>query len=526
MTVLLDEAQATGVQDPRLFYAPGPIVGNLGQEAIDLANMAGLELDPWQQKTMHQASSVNPDRPFFNSYTGRQELKWECFEVGVMVSRQNGKGSILEARELAGLFLWGERVIIHSAHEFATSKEAFMRIETLIEGCADLSREVKRMSRSHGEEGIELMSGQRLLFKTRTKGGGRGFTGDTLILDEAMYLVAMQVGALLPTLSARPNGQIWYTGSAGDRDSEQFGAVRARALSGKYDPSLAWLEWSIDAHTEMCPRDCDEHDDPTSIESYAKANPGLGIRISVEHVRKEQRSMKPETFLQERLGVGDWPVIGEAWKIISKEKWAARADEASELSAEYSLAIDVTPDLAYSCIVAAGTPVDGETERPPTHIELTGDEYGYDHRAGTQWLVPTVIQICKARPPSYVVVDKATQAGTFWEDLEKAAEDAKVKINLISPSGREFAQACGDFYRAVCPSRGEDPALVHLDQPPLNRAVSGADKRLLSDMWAWNKRTSSDDISPLVAATLAMWGHKKWLNEKPKTSAPWVWYGR
>lgn len=516
-----------GIQEPRLFYAPGPVVGNLGQEAIDLANMAGLELDPWQQLTMNQAASVNPERPFFNPYTNRQELKWECFEVGVMVSRQNGKGSILEARELAGLFLWGERVIIHSAHEFATSKEAFMRIESLIEGCADLAREVKRMSRSHGEEGIELMSGQRLLFKTRTKGGGRGFTGDCLILDEAMYLVSAQVGALMPTLSARPNGQIWLTGSAGDRDSEQFGAVRARALSGKFDPSLAWLEWSIDAHTDMCPKDCDEHDDPDAVESFAKANPGLGIRISVEHVQNERRAMKHETFLQERLGVGDWPVVGEAWKIIPKSKWEARADDSSVLSADFSLAIDVTPDLGYSCIVAAGTPLSVIDEDDPiTHIELTGDEYGYDHRAGTQWLVPTVIQICKARQPSYVVVDKATQAGTFWEDLEKAAEKAKVKINLISPSSREFAQACGDFYRAVCPSRGEIPALAHLGQPPLGRAVSGADKRILSDMWAWNKRTSSDDISPLVAATLAVWGHKKWLNEKQETSAPWVSYGR
>lgn len=528
MTVVQDESVVLGVQRPRLFHAPGPVVGTMGAEAIELAAHAGLDLDPWQQLSLNEASSLNPDRVFWNPYTEREELKWQCFEVGMMVSRQNGKGSILEARELAGLFLWGERVIIHSAHEFATSKEAFARIEMLIASTDDLRKEVKRINRSHGEEGIELLSGQRLLFKTRTKGGGRGFTGDCLILDEAMYLNSTQVGALMPTLSARPNSQIWYTGSAGDRDSEQFGAVRARALR-KNDPSLVWLEWSIDAHTDFCAPDCDEHDDPNAVESFAIANPGLGIRIGVEHVQKERRAMKHETFMQERLGVGDWPVEGEAWKIIARDKWMDRQDEWSVLGPEFALAIDVTPDLKYSCIVAAGAPElegDDDPRADFTHVELTADEDEYDHREGTRWLVPAVIAICKARKPAYVAVDKKTQAGTFWDDLEKAAERAKIKINLISPSSSEFAQACGDFYRAVCPARGEAPSLVHLGQAPLNSAVGGADKRDLSDMWAWNKRTSSDDISPLVAATNAMWAWKKYLNEKPAASAPWIYYGR
>jgi hypothetical protein len=45
-----------------------------------------------------------------------------------VVPRQNGKGTILEARELAGLFLLGERLLIHSAHEQDTSLEHFRRL--------------------------------------------------------------------------------------------------------------------------------------------------------------------------------------------------------------------------------------------------------------------------------------------------------------------------------------------------------------------------------------------------------------
>ena len=44
-----------------------------------------------------------------------------------MISRERE-----EARELAGLFLWGEKQIIHSAHEFATASEALDRMDDRI----------------------------------------------------------------------------------------------------------------------------------------------------------------------------------------------------------------------------------------------------------------------------------------------------------------------------------------------------------------------------------------------------------
>lgn len=448
---------------------------------------------------------------YWNPYTQRYENKWAAFEVGLIVSRQNGKGSILEARELAGLFLLGERLIIHSAHQFDTSKEAFERILVLIEDTPELMREVSRITRSHGEEGIELKNGQRLRFRTRTKGGGRGFTADCLILDEAMYLGAPQISALMPTLSARPNPQLWYTGSAGDKDSTQLGRVRARAMRGD-DPRLFFAEWSIDSCTAFCPHDCEEHDRHDDVESYAKANPGLGIRISVEHVESERRSMDAETFACERLGVGDWPVDGDQWAVIGEDSWDAREDGDSEIvGTPLVLAVDTTPDRSYSCISAAGG--NGAEQ---THVEVTSIDGVYDHRPGTQWVVPRLLKIFAALKPDAVVIDKASQAGSFITELEESG------IEVITPVAREYAQACGEFYSGIVPRKGNEPDIVHIGQRPLTHAVAGADKRDLSDMWAWSKRLSSSDISPLVSCTLAAWGYKKLVLEKPKTSAPWI----
>ena len=444
----------------------------------------------------------------------REDGKWAAFEVGLIVSRQNGKGSILEARELAGLYLLGEKLIIHSAHQFDTSKEAFGRILMLIEQTPDLEAEVARVSRSHGEEGIELKNGSRLRFRTRTKGGGRGFSCDCLILDEAMYLGSQQVGALMPTLSSRtevtPGGpQIWYTGSAGDQESTQLGRVRARAIKGD-DPRLFYAEWSIDACTDYCPNDCDEHDQTDTVESYAKANPGLGIRISVEHVESERRSMDSDTFLQERLGVGDWPVEGDAWSVISEESWMRRADITSYLLDPFVLAVDTSPGLNPTTSIAAA----GRNDEGSVHVEVTGYET-YDCRPGTSWVVDRVVEIWKTQHPVGVVIDKRSQAGMFIDELEAAG------VKLIHPTTAEFAQSCGEFYTGIVPRKGNVPNVTHINQKPLNSAVAGADTRDLADCWAWSRRTSSVDISPLVACTLATWGYKRIANEK-KPSAPWA----
>ena len=521
-----------GHQLPRISHvvpAAHPKLSAVGREVADLAALAGLNLDPWQAWVMDNAL-IQREQVFWNEFTERYENQWQHFEVGLVVSRQNGKGSILEARELAGLFVLGERLIIHSAHQFDTSKEAFHRILYLIENTPDLDQEVSRVSRSHGEEGIELRNGQRLRFRTRTKGGGRGFTGDCLILDEAMILNSDQVAALMPTLSARPNPQLWYTGSAGDKDASQLGRVRHRAIKGN-DPRLFYAEWSIDGCNAFCPKGCTDHDlqrmpEDCPVErqeearekvllSYAKSNPGLGIRISVEHIDAESRSMSEESFAMERLGVGDWPVEGDEWRVLGKSQWDSRKDEESQIIGDFVLAVDTTPNTEYSCIGVCGLNRNGMT-----HIEVTSDsEFDplrpYDHRPGVRWVVPRVHEIWKTQKPLAVAIDKAHQAGAFIEELEDLG------IKVISPLPREYAQACGELYSGVIPRKGNEPSLVHIGQPPLTQAVAGADKRELEGSWAWSKKLSVSDISPLVACTVALWGFKK-MQLEPKPSAPWA----
>src|SRR5215510_728706 len=110
-----------GDQRPRLCSVPASVWSE-GERVASVSAAAGLYLDEWQQWMLDQALSRREDR------------KWSAFEVALIVSRQNGKGAILEALELAALFLddFDCDLILHSAHEFKTAAEAFMRIQSLI----------------------------------------------------------------------------------------------------------------------------------------------------------------------------------------------------------------------------------------------------------------------------------------------------------------------------------------------------------------------------------------------------------
>jgi hypothetical protein len=61
----------------------------------------------------------------------------------------------------------------------------------------------------------------------------------------------------------------------------------------------------------------------------------------------------------------------------------------------------------------------------------------------------------------------------------------------------------------------DSQSLRHLGTPELDAAVAGAITRPLGDAWAWSRKSSSVDISPLVASTMALWGLK---NARPTRS--------
>lgn len=439
-----------GSQRPRVSSDPEGAVASSGQEAADLAASIGLHLDPWQSHILDVALGERADGT------------WAAFEVAAIVSRQNGKGAVIEARELAGLFLLGERLILHSAHQFRTSLEAFRRMETLLEG-SDLAREIKRIRRTTGEESIELRSGARLQYIARSGGAGRGFSGDCVILDEAFNLGGEAMSALLPTLSARPNPQVWYTSSAGMSSSEQLARVRARALAGG-SPRLAYFEWSAPDDAGL--------DDPAA---WAQANPALGLRIDADFIAAEREAMPDVEFARERLGIWQAPKASQA---IDPAVWTSLIGPTPPQGRDVVFALDVAPDHSSATVAAAWSTPDG------TWLQLA------DHRPGVDWVVARCGELLE-RWGGTVLVEQTGTAGFLLP-----------RLNGTEPVSRRFyADACSSLDAAV-----SSRSVRHGNQRELNDAVAAA--RWSSSGEAGQRVLSRKDprVSPLVAAALALHG--------------------
>ena len=467
---MTSRSAALAVAQPRIGTWP-KARSSAGAEAVELAASAGLILDDWQAFALDCALGE------------RKDGKWAAFEVGLIVPRQNGKGSILEARELAGLFLFGEQLILHSAHEFKTAQEAFRRLLMLVENTDDLRKRVSRIRTSHGEEGIELTTGQRLRFVARSTGSGRGFSGDVVILDEAYRLPREALGALMPTLSARPNPQLWYASSAGHVDSEVLRSLRDRGAES--EEGLCYLEWSAEPSASP--------DDPAA---WRQANPALGIRITEEHVGRELAAMPAEEFARERLGI--WSDPGLADTAVSASEWSKCVDQSSSVLDPVSLGVDVSPDGSTSVAIA------GQRSDGLLHVELI------DHRPGTSWAVERVQALVRRWSPSSVFLDAGAPAGALLPDLERAG------VQVRKVAGREMAQAA-----VALASHIDQQTLRHLQQPDLDAAVAGARRRVVGDLWAFGRRGSFADISPLCAVALAAWGHAQTAGREPQIFDLW-----
>jgi hypothetical protein len=473
-SLLLERSVALpfGAQRPRICSVP-PYVSSAGDEAIELARLAGLELDEWQQFVLRESLGERPDG------------KWAAPTVGLVVGRQNGKNAILEARELAGLFLLGEKLIIHTAHEQKTASEHFRRVLNRIKGTPQLAGRMLKSIAGKGSEGIELEDGARIFFSTRTGGGGRGLTVDLMVYDEAMHLTEDERSALTPTraaLSMHGNIQTWYTGSAVDRqnpkhDGGPLTQVRDRGLSGA--DKVAYFEWSAPGDDPAAVSD-DVASDP---EMWAFANPGLGVRISHEWVEHERTvEMGARGFAVERLSIGDWPDPNAVSQDkIPLEAWSALVDASSRRAGPVCFVFDVSPDGASAAIAVGGHRRDGLE-----HVEIV------EHRPGTAWLEERLVELVERHEPDVIECDGRGPAAEFIGKL------ANRGVTVGAVDAAEHAQACQSLLGAV-----EAGSFRHLGTPELAAALRGASVRKLVDAWAWSRSASSADICPLVAFTLA-----------------------
>ena len=419
--------------------------------------MAGLRLDEWQRWCLSEMLQTDA--------TGR----WSAFEAAVVVPRQNGKGGLLEARQLFGLFLGGEVLQVHTAHEFKTAFEHFLRITSLIESTPELEERVMRIRRGAGEQSVELKTGERLRFLARSAGSGRGMSGDTVYVDEAFALTPPIMGALLPTMSAVPNPQIIYTSSAPRFDQAVLFDLVQRGRAGG-SPRLFYAEWGNEESVDTNDRD-----------AWARANPALGIRIDESFIEAELEAMQsfPEEFRRERLGIVQ---TSDVSTVLSLPKWRACTDPHS-IAEGGTAALSVGPGSMWAALGYAARRPDGLL-----HVEVAR------HEQGTGW----VLEACQrayadtGRP---IVIDPKSPTSGVVDRLEQAG------VPLLKISFPEFTSACVTFQDELNNER-----VRHLGQERLTAAIAKVAIRTFGESWVFSARQSEVDITPLLSVVVATIG--------------------
>ena len=183
---------------------------------------------------------------------------------------------------------------------------------------------------------------------------------------------------------------------------------------------------------------------------------------------------------------------------IDVAKWRSLEDPESRITGPIVIGFDVGPNK-QSSIAIAGLRDDGLV-----HPEIT------DHRLTTGELVERIVQLANDHDPWKIIVDAFGVAGEVVAQLEEQG------IDVYKVTGAEHAEAVGVFMEEVT-----EETLRHLGSSELLDAVRGAKLRNVGDANLWSRRNSSIDISPLVAATLAVWGARGMPEDDPDRWRIW-----
>ena len=467
-------ATKIGAQRPRLSLVP-MYASSAADEVLMLAASCGLQLDDWQQWVLRNLLAEDD--------AGRLVAQ----QALLLVPRQNGKNAILEAVELGALYLFNERRIIHTAQLAKTANDHMQRMVALIKENPKLEAVTQFFFAANDKRIMRTDTGGQIEFITRGKKAVRGGSPQRVVFDEALYLSDEQMQAIIPALSAQSmnvdaSPQIIYTSSAPLPESDVLHRLRSACMSGELKNAF-FAEWS-----------CPPGTDPTDREGWAQANPAFNIRISESWIAENELPvLSPEAFAIERLGI----VIGADGGNSELPNWARCLDAESQPAGKVSLAVDAAPDLSWVSIAVAGDRADGLA-----HVEVV-------ERCTSVTDAVVILKAMWGKHRMPVHLDPRAAASALIPPLM----DARIKVVELNTA--DLLKAC-----ALLKQQVHDGLLRHRGQIPLDQAVQGAAVRAIGEGWAWARKVSTMDITPLMAVTLALHAAR---NDRPRADAWLAW---
>ena len=353
-----------------------------------------------------------------------------------------------------------------------------------------ISVHIAQIFRSGDDKSIHFANGSRILFGARERGFGRGFADvDVLVMDECQIMTEATMEDMVPATNVAENPLVIGLGTPPrPKDpGEVFRRFRTEALAGE-STGVLYIEIAADPAT-----------DPLDRAEWPRFNPSYPHRTTARAMLRMFKNLGPESFEREARGIWDEVAGG----VISATLWRDLLNPDARVLGEPLFALDVAPDQSWACLGVAGRSGDGWL------TEITQREGQLDHRKGIEWVIPRAVQLHESRGSLRLAV----AAGSAAIALKPGLEAAGIEVDVV-PSG-EVAAACGFIY-----AQAAARTLRHSGQAAFAEAIASArkDNDAGEGQWKWHRRRSGSDITPVYAATLALWRANKEPNYDPLDS--------
>lgn len=469
----------------------------LGFDMVEFAkNVLGVELLPWQEWLLIHAFEIEGEFP--------DKWRFRFRTIVVLVGRQNGKTTLGMVISLYFLYVLGVALILGTAQDVSTAEDTWQAVVDMAQSDPDLAAEIEHVWQTNGAKRLSLTRRREYRVRASTRRAGRGRSADLVLMDEIREHTDFKAwAALSKTGMARDSSIILCLSNAGDGSSVLLRHLRTRAHMQLGDPdnlektqgaslgagvedldddTLAIFEWSAAPDAEI-----------TDPEAWAQANPSLGYYIT-ERAIKSALSTDTETdFRTEVLCQWVTAAIAPPFPVGA---WEAGKDEQSEIAETSPLyfGMDISHDRSVTSIAVCGKRADGAW-----HIELIAN------RAGIGWTIDWLQERAMKNQIAIAMQGRGAPVSSMIDVY--AAIDG---VEVYPCEGRDLTGYCGRLWDAVSvldPERTEpatiDP-IYHRTQAALDLAANIAVTKPLGDgAWAWDRAKSLEDISPLVAATMA-----------------------
>lgn len=488
-----------GKEIPRIYTPPLRELTpdtTMGYEIIEFADkILQIELLPWQRwLVIHAFEIVDVGN------TWRLRFR----NVQVLVARQNGKTTLGCVIALYFLYLLEVGLVLGTAQDVSNAEDTWQSCVELAQSNEQLAEAIKHVWYTNGSKRLQLVGNRDYRVRASNRKAGRGKSADLVLMDELREHQTWEAwAALSKTGMARKNAMMWCMSNAGDGTSVVLRHFRIRAHAQLGDPdgivkalgetepiaddsaegsALGLFEWSAPPNA-----------DPGDIDAWAQANPSLNYTIELATIKAAYADDPKDVFKTECLCQWVTSTVAPPFPV---DAWDAGKDEQSCIADDSPLwfGVDVSADRTHSSIAVCGRRADGAW-----HVELA------EYRAGTGWLIKWFM----AAAPNYqggmkVALQSKGAPIASMMDVIGAIEG----VEIIECSGKDVAGWCGRMYDAVAASTEEAIDAVpvyHITQPALDLAANIAATRPMGDgAWAWDRNKSMEDISPLVAATMAL----------------------